>query len=112
MYGKAGIGVFFPKMERKAVLLVIAFELLGLVIAVGAALPRAVEQAIRAGNSALVEGVVPCSLTVATQATLVEWRREREGIIADAVHGISVQVLGRNGLRAIQFPVYPDDEVM
>lgn len=98
-----------PKAVKASLLLVVALELLGLVVAVGLALPWAVEHTVRLGHRTPVERVVPGRLTFAAESARAEggvW--QGKSILSHGGNVIALEVLGRSGiLGAIQLPRHP-----
>jgi hypothetical protein len=93
-------------------LLVVALELLGLVVAGGLALPRAVEEAVRLGVRILVQKVVPGRLTFAAHTARAKGRRQRKAILRQGrPHDVSVQIFGGHILRGINLSGHPAGRV-
>lgn len=83
--------------ENKSILLIVALELLGLVVAVGLTLPWAVEKTVGLRKSVLVEIVIPGRLTIAAHTASAE-SRKRKGIFHSRNH-VSMDILSGHELR-------------
>jgi hypothetical protein len=82
-------------------LLIVALELLGLVVAVGSALPGAVEETVRLNGDVLVQLVVPGRLALVSLSASGEWGRQRQGVL-ELGYGLSgSQILRKEGDLAI-----------
>jgi len=96
------------KQGKWGFILVVALELLGLVVAARGALPWAVEQTVLlAGESILVEVVVPGRFTFAAHPARAESRGERKAIISKSGHHVAMEILRGKELRRRILPYHP-----
>jgi hypothetical protein len=98
----AGLGLAAVGLQvRVDEFIIVALELLGLVVAVGSALPGAVEETVRLDGDVLVQLVVPGRLALVSLSASGEWGRQRQGVL-ELGYGLSgSQILRKEGDLAI-----------
>jgi hypothetical protein len=85
--------------SREKILLIVALQLLGLVVATRITLPRAVVEAIGLRDGILVQVVGPGRLTVGSRAGKSGSRRQEEVIAAKAREGVGMDLRGKEAVR-------------